>query len=56
VKIIRINVDEAKTLVKREKIENIPVVTCIKSGKEIKRVNGFQDETALRGMIGELLQ
>lgn len=56
VTIIRINVDEAKTLVKREKIENIPVVTCIKSGKEIKRVNGFQDESALRGMIGELLQ
>jgi thioredoxin len=56
VNIIRINVDEAKTLVKREKIENIPVVTCIKSGKEIKRVNGFQDETALREMIGALLQ
>lgn len=56
VRIVRINVDEAKTLVKREKIENIPVVTCIKSGKEIKRVNGFQDETALRGMIKDLLQ
>jgi thioredoxin len=56
VTIVRINVDEAKALVKREKIDNIPVVTCIKSGKEIKRVNGFQDEAALRGMLDELLQ
>lgn len=56
VTIVRINVDEAKALVKQEKIDNIPVVTCIKSGKEIKRVNGFQDEAAMRAMIGELLQ
>jgi thioredoxin 1 len=56
VTIVRINVDEAKALVKQEKIDNIPVVTCIKSGKEIKRVNGFQDEAAMRAMLGELLQ
>lgn len=56
VDIVRINVDEASTLVKREKIENIPVVTTVKNGKEINRVNGFQDKEALRSLIEELLR
>jgi thioredoxin len=54
--IVRINVDEAATLVKAQKIDNIPVVSTFKNGQEIKRVNGFQDETAMRSMIEELLK
>jgi thioredoxin 1 len=56
VQIVRINVDEAATVVKSEKIDNIPVVSTFKSGQEIKRVNGFQDEAAMRLMIEELLK
>ena len=56
VQVVRINVDEAPQVVKQLKIDNIPVITCIKAGKEIKRVSGFQDEQALRAMIIELLQ
>jgi len=56
VEIVRINVDEAATLVKAQKIDNIPVVSTFKNGQEIKRVNGFQDETAMRSMIEELLK
>lgn len=56
VQVVRINVDEAPQVVTQQKINNIPVITCIKAGKEIKRVSGFQDEQALRAMIGELMQ
>jgi len=43
-------------VVKSQKIDNIPVVSTFKDGKEIKRVNGFQDENAMRAMMEELLQ
>jgi thioredoxin-like negative regulator of GroEL len=56
VQIVRINVDEAAGVVKSQKIDNIPVVSTFKSGQEIKRVNGFQDEAAMRLMIEELLK
>lgn len=56
IQIVRINVDEAPQVIKQQNIENIPVVSCIKAGKEIKRTNGFQDEQALRAMIAELMQ
>jgi thioredoxin len=56
VEVIRINVDEAANVVKSQKIDNIPVVSTFKDGKEIKRVNGFQDENAMRAMMEELLQ
>ncbi len=56
VQIVRINVDEAPNLIKQQKIENIPVVSTFKNGQEIKRVTGFQDETAMRAMIEELLK
>jgi thioredoxin len=56
VQIVRINVDEATTVVKSQKIDNIPVVSTFKNGSEIKRVNGFQDEAAMRAMIEEILK
>jgi thioredoxin 1 len=56
VQIVRINVDEAATVVKSQNIDNIPVVSTFKSGTEIKRVNGFQDEAAMRAMIEEILK
>jgi len=56
VEIVRINVDEAANLVKSQKIDNIPVISTFKNGKEIKRVNGFQDEAAMRGLLEELLR
>lgn len=51
----RINVDEASALVKELTIENIPVITTHKQGKELKHVNGFQSEDQMRSMINELL-
>jgi thioredoxin len=56
VQIVRINVDEASTVVKSQKIDNIPVVSTFKMGQEMKRVNGFQDEAAMRAMIEDLLK
>jgi len=56
VEIVRVNVDEAAGVVESQKIDNIPVVSSFKNGSEIKRVNGFQDEAALRAMIEELLK
>jgi thioredoxin len=55
VEIVRVNVDEAAGVVESQKIDNIPVVSSFKNGSEIKRVNGFQDEAAMRAMIEELL-
>lgn len=56
VEIVRINVDEAANLIKAQKIDNIPVISTFKNGQEIKRVNGFQDEAAMRSLIEELLR
>jgi thioredoxin-like negative regulator of GroEL len=56
VEIVRINVDEAANLVKAQKIDNIPVISTFKNGQEIKRINGFQDEAAMRILIEELLR
>jgi thioredoxin len=56
VQIVRVNVDEASTVVKSQKIDNIPVVSTFKMGQEMKRVNGFQDEAAMRAMIEDLLK
>ena len=55
VNIVRIDVDEAKALSKELNIENIPVITTIKNGKEVMRVNGLQTEEQLRAMINSLL-
>jgi thioredoxin len=56
VQIVRINVDEAAGVVKSQKIDNIPVVSTFKNGAEVKRVNGFQDEAAMRLMIEEIMK
>lgn len=56
IEIVRINVDEAANLIKAQKIDNIPVISTFKNGQEIKRVNGFQDEAAMRALIEELLR
>jgi thioredoxin 1 len=54
--VVRINVDEAKSLSKKLQVATIPVITTIKNGVETTRVNGFQSEEALRNMIAELLK
>lgn len=56
IKIERINVDDAKTLCKEIKVESLPVVATYKSGIELNRQSGFQDEAALRAMLQELLK
>ena len=52
----RINVDDAKSLCKELKVESLPVVTTYKTGVEMNRKSGFQDEAALRAMLEELLK
>jgi hypothetical protein len=42
--------------VKSQKIDNIPVISTFKNSLEMKRVNGFQDEAAMRSLIEELLR
>jgi thioredoxin len=56
VRIERINVDEATALTKELKIENIPIITTHKNGKEIAKTSGLQTEDQLRALITELLQ
>jgi thioredoxin 1 len=56
VQIVRINVDEASGVVKSQKIDNIPVVSCFKNGQEVQRANGFQDEAAMRLMLEGMLK
>ncbi len=56
VNIVRINVDEAKSLSKELNIENIPVISAFKNGQEVNRKNGFQTEEELCTMINLLLQ
>jgi thioredoxin len=56
VNIVRINVDEATLLAKELNIENIPVITAHKNGKEIAKTSGYQSEEQLRAMISGLLK
>lgn len=56
IKIERINVDDAKTLCRELQVASLPVVTSFRSGKELNRKSGFQDEAALRVMLEELLK
>lgn len=56
VNVVRINVDDATALAKSLKIENIPVITSHKNGKEIAKTTGFQSEEQMRSMIAELLK
>jgi thioredoxin 1 len=51
VTVVRINIDEAKTLAKQLKIEALPVVAIYKDGHEVKRSDGFQSGEALEGLI-----
>lgn len=55
VTVVRINIDEAKTLARQLKIESLPVVALYKDGKEVKRADGFQSEEALEGLINSVL-
>jgi thioredoxin 1 len=51
VKIQRIDVDQAKTLVEKLGIRELPVVAVYKNGQEVKRVNRFVDKKELTEMI-----
>ncbi|MFN6039281.1 MAG: thioredoxin domain-containing protein, partial [Bacteroidota bacterium] len=52
--IYRVDVDAAKDLCKDLKIEGPPVVKLFKEGKEIKSLNGFQDENQLNEHLKNL--
>lgn len=56
IKIERINVDDAKNLCKQLKVESLPVITTYKSGQELTRLSGFQDEAKLRALIESMLK
>lgn len=56
VTIARINIDEAKTLVKELGVKEIPVVNTYKSAVLFSAVNGYQSEAELRTIIQNLLQ
>ncbi|MFC6099710.1 thioredoxin domain-containing protein [Olivibacter domesticus] len=49
--VYRLNVDEAKALSSKLKIEGIPLFHLYKNGKLVKVVEGYQEESALRDMI-----
>lgn len=54
VMVIRINVDEARALTKKLKIEELPVLATYHNGKEIKRVSGYQTDVDMKKLIREL--
>ncbi len=54
VTVIRINVDEAKTLTKKLKLEELPVLITYTNGKEVKRLTGYQTDAAMKKMIRAL--
>lgn len=54
VTVIRINVDEAKTLAKKLKLEELPVLITYADGKEVKRLTGYQTDAAMKKMIKAL--
>lgn len=49
--VYRLNVDEAKALSSKMKIEGIPLFHLYKNGKLVKVVEGYQEEASLRSMI-----
>lgn len=51
VTVIRINVDEAKALAKKLKLEELPVLITYADGKEVKRLTGYQTDAAMKKMI-----
>lgn len=54
VAVIRINVDEAKTLTKKLKLEELPVLITYANGKEVKRLTGYQTDAAMKKLIKAL--
>ncbi len=54
VTVIRINVDEAKTLAKKLNLEELPVLITYASGKEVKRLTGYQTDATMKKMIKAL--
>lgn len=54
VTVVRINIDEAKALTKKLKLEELPVLSIYENGNEKKRVTGYQTDKAMKKLI-ELL-
>lgn len=54
VRVIRINVDEAKILAKKLKLEELPVLITYTNGKEVQRLTGYQTDAAMKKMIKTL--
>lgn len=54
VTVVRINVDEAKNLTKKLKLEELPVLITYADGKEVKRLTGYQTDAAMKKMIEAL--
>jgi thioredoxin 1 len=53
--VVRVNIDEAKTLAKHLKVESLPVIALYNAGKETKRAEGFQNQEALERLIKSFL-
>lgn len=51
VKVVRLNVDEAKALCKEMNIEGLPILAVYQEGREVKRVTGLQSEDELINLI-----
>lgn len=52
--IVRLNIDEAKSLALQLRVDALPVVAIYRQGKEIERVDGLQSEEQLRALLEKL--
>ena len=55
VEVVRIDVDQAKALIQELGITSVPVITTYQKSKLIKKVEGFQSDEAMRGLIEEVM-
>lgn len=54
VKVVQINIDEARQLAETLKLGSIPVISFYVNREETLRLNGFQSEEILRSELGKL--
>jgi thioredoxin 1 len=55
VKVGKVNVDDARDLAVQYEINSIPALLVFKGGKVVDRAIGFQNEPALRALVGKHL-
>jgi len=55
VAVVRIDVDQAKSLVKELGLSSVPVITTYSHGQLVKQVEGYQSDDAIRALIEEVL-